>query len=354
MSFLPSQINYGIISHTPEQNHHFPFLYQLTPKQEPSFSAIIKLLLHFRWTWIGLISQENEKGESFRRSLTNLAVKNEICIVFSEIIPTMNMDRSLRGKRTEGLLSVFSSQIKIIICQLDYPATATLSSLIQYTDSTNEFTGGKVWIAATLSDISLRIFYYSVDLQRKHALFSFLTQTKTRTQYYIFNSFSHIATQFGMEAFQCSHSRPVWSKKVWERCTEKENWEFPPNHVVARILSEDGSGIFKAIQALALVLSAVSSSQFNKRRMLFKDHQSAQIVQPWQVRILLQGSTNGPLSFPLSSPETAMMTNAVSGLPYLRGRGTEGGWWLNETSDFWTFSCERQAASGTRVEPMRG
>ncbi|XP_026544452.1 vomeronasal type-2 receptor 26-like [Notechis scutatus] len=104
--------------------------------------------------------------------------------------------------------------------------------------------------------------------------------------------FGHICTvlgiykipQFGMEAFQCSHSRPVWSKKVWERCTEKENWEFPPNHVVARILSEDGSGIFKAIQAVALVLNAVSSSQFSKRRMLFKDHQSAQIVQPWQLQ----------------------------------------------------------------------
>ncbi|XP_034277606.1 vomeronasal type-2 receptor 26-like [Pantherophis guttatus] len=278
------QINYGIISHALEQNDRFPFLYRLTPKQEPPFSAIVKLLLHFRWTWIGLISQENEKGENFRRSLTNLAVKNEICIVFSEIIPMMNMDQSLRGKRTEGLLSVFSSQVKIIICQLDYPATATLSSLIQYTDSINEFIGGKVWIATTLSDISLRIFYYSVDLRHKHALFSFLTQTKTRAQYYIFNSFSHIATQFGMEAFQCSYSRPVWSKKVWEKCTEKEKWKFPPHHVVARILSEDGSSIFNAIQAVALVLSAVSSSQFSKRRMLFKDHQSAQIVQPWQLQ----------------------------------------------------------------------
>ncbi|KAG6539621.1 type-2 vomeronasal receptor [Crotalus adamanteus] len=278
------QINYGVISHTPEQNHHSPFLYRLTPKQEPPFSAIVKLLLHFRWTWIGLISQENEKGENFRRTLTNLAVKNEICVVFSEIIPAMNMDRSLRGKRTESLLSVFSNQVKIIICQLDYPATATLSSLIHYTDSINELIGGKVWIATTLSDISLRIFHYSVDLQHKHALFSFLTQTKTRMQYYIFNSFSHIAIHFGMEGFQCSYSRSVFSKKVWERCTEKENCKFPPHHVVARILSEDGSNTFKAIQAVSLVLNAISSSQLSMRRMLFKDHQSPQIIQPWQLQ----------------------------------------------------------------------
>ncbi|XP_070790359.1 vomeronasal type-2 receptor 26-like [Pituophis catenifer annectens] len=69
------QINYGVISHIPEQKHHFPFFYRVTPKQEPPHLAIVKLLLHFRWTWIGLAAPDNETGEKFRRTFVPEALK---------------------------------------------------------------------------------------------------------------------------------------------------------------------------------------------------------------------------------------------------------------------------------------
>ncbi|XP_063148831.1 vomeronasal type-2 receptor 26-like [Candoia aspera] len=69
------QINYGVISHIPEQKQHFPFFYRLSPKQEPPHLAIVKLLLHFRWTWIGLVVPDNESGERFRSSFVPVALK---------------------------------------------------------------------------------------------------------------------------------------------------------------------------------------------------------------------------------------------------------------------------------------
>ncbi|XP_063148837.1 vomeronasal type-2 receptor 26-like [Candoia aspera] len=69
------QINYGVISHIPEQTQHFPFFYQLSPKQEPPHLAIVKLLLHFRWTWIGLVVPDTESGERFRSSFVPVALK---------------------------------------------------------------------------------------------------------------------------------------------------------------------------------------------------------------------------------------------------------------------------------------
>ncbi|XP_039211291.1 vomeronasal type-2 receptor 26-like isoform X2 [Crotalus tigris] len=71
------QINYAVISHIPEQKHHFPFFYRVSPKQEPPHLAIVKLLLHFRWTWIGLIAPDNESGEKFRRTFVPEAVRKE-------------------------------------------------------------------------------------------------------------------------------------------------------------------------------------------------------------------------------------------------------------------------------------
>ncbi|XP_060549341.1 vomeronasal type-2 receptor 26-like [Pantherophis guttatus] len=61
------QISFGVFSHIPEPKHNFPFFYQMTPKQEPPNSAIVQLLLHFQWTWISLLSQDNERGENLKK-----------------------------------------------------------------------------------------------------------------------------------------------------------------------------------------------------------------------------------------------------------------------------------------------
>ncbi|XP_032095064.1 vomeronasal type-2 receptor 26-like [Thamnophis elegans] len=86
-----AKINYSVINQMAEQNHHLPFSYRLTPNQEPPYSAIVQLLLHFQWTWIGLLSQDNERGEKFKRRLEVLTLKNGICIVLSGTVLEANM-----------------------------------------------------------------------------------------------------------------------------------------------------------------------------------------------------------------------------------------------------------------------
>ncbi|KAG8127692.1 hypothetical protein E2320_014578, partial [Naja naja] len=140
----------------------------------------------------------------------------------------------------------------------------------------------RVWIATTLKALSVIIFDLWIDLQNKHALFSFFMQTKRRTRYYNFKSYASMVILYGKEAFQCSYSSPLLSKKVWKKCREKENWEFPPHDVIARILSQDSSSISQIIQIVAWVLNAASYSQRSKRRMQVGYHQPSQIVQPWQ------------------------------------------------------------------------
>ncbi|XP_039211282.1 vomeronasal type-2 receptor 26-like [Crotalus tigris] len=280
------QINTGEISYVLQQSHHFPFFYRMTPKPEPPYSAIFKLLLHFRWTWIGLLYQDKERGERFKRSLETLAVKNRICIILSETIPTTNVDIHTRDMFLQEQRNMFlllsNIHIKVIVCQLDFQATGTLIGVIIVNERKNTFIEGKVWIATALSRLSIRMLSNYLDLQRKHVLFSFQTQTNRR-QYYDFDTYSPTGKQFVEEAFQCSYSRPLLSKKVWKKCIEKENGVFPPLQVLARVVIEDGSGISRAIHAVASVLHAISSYQMSKRRMLAGDHQSPQIIQPWQL-----------------------------------------------------------------------
>ncbi|KAL7986364.1 hypothetical protein Chor_011530 [Crotalus horridus] len=207
-------------------------------------------------------------------------------------IPEANMKTGARDtlmqEKWEMFLSLIKSQIKIIVCQLDFKASGILISVIQELDKSKKFIVGRVWIATTLTALSVVLFDLLVDLQNKYALFSFLIQTKGRTQYYDFKSYTSMVTVYGKEAFQCSISSPLLSKKVWKKCKEKENWEFPPHDVIARILSQDHSGISKVIQNVAWVLSAASSCQWSKRRMQVGYYESSQIVQPWQLHRFLR------------------------------------------------------------------
>ncbi|XP_070592739.1 vomeronasal type-2 receptor 26-like [Erythrolamprus reginae] len=148
------QINYGVISHIPEPKHHFPFFYRVIPKQEPPYLAIIKLLLHFRWTWIGLTAPDNETGNRFRKSFVPEATRKGICVAFSNSLPII-----LKARIFKHFLKYFSDpKAKSIICQLDSQTTFTVAMLIQGIDKQQVLFGEKVWIATTLSDISLHPF----------------------------------------------------------------------------------------------------------------------------------------------------------------------------------------------------
>ncbi|KAG8127706.1 hypothetical protein E2320_014608, partial [Naja naja] len=151
------------------------------------------------------------------------------------------------------------AKVKSIVCHLNFQATIILAILIREIERNEIHFGERVWIATALSDIS----------------------AKKRTQYYDFNSHYSATGKFGEAAFQCSYLIPLLSKKLWNTCLEKETWETPPQDLVERILSEDGSSISTTIQVVAWVLHAAFSSQRSKSRMRVGDHQQPQIIQPW-------------------------------------------------------------------------
>ncbi|XP_013915707.1 PREDICTED: vomeronasal type-2 receptor 26-like [Thamnophis sirtalis] len=90
------QITYGLINQIPKEKHQFPFSYRINPTQEPPHLATIKLLLHFRWTWIGLFAPDNEDGEKFKNSFALAAIKRGVCVAFSQSIPLQDKERKIR------------------------------------------------------------------------------------------------------------------------------------------------------------------------------------------------------------------------------------------------------------------
>ena len=74
-SFL-AQMTYGPFDSSLSEKDQFPSLYQLAREDSYLVHGIIRLLLHFNWTWLALVLSEDGKKEQFVLDLEAEMVKN--------------------------------------------------------------------------------------------------------------------------------------------------------------------------------------------------------------------------------------------------------------------------------------
>uniref|UniRef100_G3VGH3 G-protein coupled receptors family 3 profile domain-containing protein n=1 Tax=Sarcophilus harrisii TaxID=9305 RepID=G3VGH3_SARHA len=65
----------------------YPYIYQMGKEQSTLHLAFIQLMLHFDWTWIGLLLSDNPRGESFFNDLKEEMVRNDLCVTFTDRLP---------------------------------------------------------------------------------------------------------------------------------------------------------------------------------------------------------------------------------------------------------------------------
>ncbi|XP_066469199.1 vomeronasal type-2 receptor 26-like [Tiliqua scincoides] len=269
------QVSYGFGSHDFQDKTPFPFSFQMVPKQVPSYLGIAKLLLHFKWTWIGLLAPNNDQGERFISTFTEVIRKKGLCVAFSERIkavfpPTAHI-------RMRAFL--MRDQVNVVVYHVDPLAMLTLTMLISIFGTAKQ-TSGKIWIAVSLQDISLRLSYVVADIQHLHGSLSFSIQERRSTEYDNFESLFSTIRLFGEKAFHCFDSRPVLSVKGYIRCTEKERRESLAQDVIERVLSQDSYSIYNTIQAVAQLHPFLSNSHFYNTSMdgVYLDEDNFDIV----------------------------------------------------------------------------
>ncbi|KAE8628259.1 hypothetical protein XENTR_v10007429 [Xenopus tropicalis] len=76
------QISYGATDVTFTDRRRFPYIYRTVPNEGYFYQALIQLLKHFGWTWVGMLIADNE-AEYIKRQLIELITSNGMCVEFA-------------------------------------------------------------------------------------------------------------------------------------------------------------------------------------------------------------------------------------------------------------------------------
>ncbi|XP_028718032.1 vomeronasal type-2 receptor 116-like isoform X1 [Peromyscus leucopus] len=81
------QLTYGPFHTILSDHEKFPYLYQMAPKDTALPLAMVSLMLHFNWNWIGVAISDTDQGTQFLSHLRTEMEKNTVCFSFVTMIP---------------------------------------------------------------------------------------------------------------------------------------------------------------------------------------------------------------------------------------------------------------------------
>ncbi|KAM5191428.1 vomeronasal type-2 receptor 26-like [Mantella aurantiaca] len=116
------QISYGSTNPLLTNKQIYPSFFQTLPSDQTQYLAIVKLLKHFGWTWIGIITSDDDAGEKQSHQLQKQAAQHEDITVGHEktlIVPASPVPIyhiKVQGKSSFHGSLVFSQPVKSIPC----------------------------------------------------------------------------------------------------------------------------------------------------------------------------------------------------------------------------------------------
>ncbi|XP_069859342.1 vomeronasal type-2 receptor 116-like [Dipodomys merriami] len=108
------QLTFGAFDHVLSDHGKFPSLYQMAPKDTSQAFAMVSLLLHFSWNWVGLLISEDENGLWILAELREKMYKSRICIAFEHVIPGSSMTQVFNMMAIQNQINKSSANVLII------------------------------------------------------------------------------------------------------------------------------------------------------------------------------------------------------------------------------------------------
>uniref|UniRef100_UPI0031345BBE vomeronasal 2 receptor 563 precursor n=1 Tax=Monodelphis domestica TaxID=13616 RepID=UPI0031345BBE len=143
------QVTYGLFDPLLSDPVQFPSVYQMAPRDTSLPLAMVRLMLYFKWTWVGLVASDDSRSEKFLRDLQEEMVRNDVCVAF--MLKFATGDKMSIPSFDNFLQKIYSSTAKIIVIYID---SDSFQSQVFDSDAHKHILIHKMWITNSYWNIA--------------------------------------------------------------------------------------------------------------------------------------------------------------------------------------------------------
>ncbi|XP_052025735.1 vomeronasal type-2 receptor 116-like [Apodemus sylvaticus] len=260
----------------------FSSLYQMAPNDTSLSLAMVSLLIHFNWSWVGLILIDDHKGTQILSHLREEMDRNRICLALVEMIPvTWN---SFSYNFWKNLKKIQKSLANVFII---YGDTDSLQGLMS--NLSQQLITWKVWIMSSQWDKTKHADYFLLDSFHGSLIFS-----HHHEESFEFSNFIQTIKpskypedpylpKLWYALLNCSFSK--FDCQVLENCQPNASLELSPTTIVDTNMSEESHNIYISVYAVAHTLHEMSLQQYQMQSHINTEEM---VFFPWQLHHFLR------------------------------------------------------------------
>ncbi|XP_061447684.1 vomeronasal type-2 receptor 26-like [Rhineura floridana] len=277
--------------------------YRMVPNEVYQYKGIVHFLLHFQWTWVGMIASDNENGDRFMQTMMPMLSQHGICTAFYEKTPAIPQTTENLGSlgffRAKSFSMTISKVKVLVVCAEPQTMTALIWMLYFFSllEGTTETSMGKVWIMTAHWDFSLETMHKGFDMQVFDGTVSFAIHSKEVLGFTKFLQILHpnsakgdgFINIFWEQIFNCLFSGSAKQNQRTDSCTGEEKLESLPGVLFEMSMTGQSYSIYNAVQAIAYALHKIYLFRLKYGAMDDRGTLNLSDLPPWQLHPFLRG-----------------------------------------------------------------
>ncbi|XP_040590654.1 vomeronasal type-2 receptor 116-like [Mesocricetus auratus] len=275
------QLTFGPFNTILSDRTQFTSLYQMSPSDISLPRGIVSLMLHFKWSWVGLIFTDDHRGMQILSDMKQEMKKNKVCVAFVEMISGTWDSFSHKFWKSLGKIQDSSANVIIIFGDTD-----SLQGVMK--NIGQKLTTWKVWVMNSQWDVTNHIDYFMLDSFHGSLTFSHHYEEIVEFENFIqtvqpskYPEDTYLPKLWHL-FFKCPFSH---SDCKLENCQPNASLDLLPKQNFDTAMSEESYYIYNAVYTVAHSLHTMILKQIQ-----IQQHKNgAEIVfLPWQLHPLLQ------------------------------------------------------------------
>ncbi|XP_052021018.1 vomeronasal type-2 receptor 116-like [Apodemus sylvaticus] len=278
------QLTFGPFDSVLNDRGQFNSLYQMAPKDTTLSLAIVLLLIHFSWSWVGLILPDDHRGTQILSDLRENMERNGICMAFLKMVSgTWNAFSNALWKNME---KIEESSANVIVI---YGDVISVQGLMRHI--VQLLVTWKVWVLNASWDVDTHSDYFMVESFHGSLIFSHHHEEMVEFTNFVqtVNPYKYpednYLPKFWFLFFKCSFSK--FDCQLLENCQPNASLDLLPRHLFNPAMSQEGYNIYNAVYVLAYSLHDMNLQQIQTQ----PDAKGEEMVfSPWKLLPFLKNT----------------------------------------------------------------